>query len=648
MRPHLAAALLGAALAGQTADPAVWRASLDRHLAAVGRAVPPFLVVRAAIHDGGARLPVTTYVRAQPFGFRRDVFDAAGKPRGKWITDGRYAWDANGALLEPAAARLCLELAFVDGLLYRLGNRLTGGPDTAAPWPLRDHENLPADCPRNLQTHWVGLLSPAGTMLQFHFDARDGLLVEVAVADVPPAPTWTRLLDWREHGGIRLPMRQFAGVVGSPALIDYRVESVELPASMPDGLFAGAPPGTVAGEIDAGPLLLVAGAVPGTTVLLAPIELEGFAAAIGVLDTGATRSGVTPVLATAVGLAPRSAIGVTTLTAKVEMQTAWLHRLALGQYTMHQFTVTASQLPAVVGQPFDRQPGVLVGTDVLFAGSPVFDLRGARLRLRGSPVAPLSATAVGPVVTMPLRRDRGSLLVEVRVGDRNVTALLDTGMPFAMRLDDRALTELGLPATAAGWQAAGALPLDGAEAGGRSTPGYIAELPVIEFGDGPRVRLEWADVQFSEVDAAHPEIGSFLGMGALRGFARIGIDLERAVLELELPAGTAAAPDGAFVIADPGRFSGCVLQVPPSAARDGRIMLPRIGHVVPGSIAERAGLRVGDLLARIDGEACGALPAAELHRLLWLRPGTAVVLDLFDVVADKPRRREVRLVGEPR
>jgi hypothetical protein len=621
--------VLAGGAAGQNPDPASWQRTLERHVATMGR-IPPFLVVRATIRSEASRTPVTTFVRATPFGFRREIARTDNQPGRVWITDGRHAWDDAGVLLDPLEARSCFEFAFIDGLLYRASNRLAAGPDTKEPWALRDHANLPPDCPRNLRTHWVGLMSPAGTMPQFHFDANDATLVEIAVTDIHPATTWTRYLDWRDHAGVRLPMRQVMGILGQPVLTETHVDSVDLPDQLPDALFAGNPVRPLPNEGNAGGIEVVAGDIPGSAHFVLPtVELDLHTAAIGLLDTGATRSTITRELAGALGIPQRSNLGITTLTSNLEVQAGWLHRLALGSCALDQFVVAVMELPVVTGQPADRQPSAVIGTDMLFAGSPVFDLQRGRVSLRGRPTAPLAAPAGSVVITLPLHRSGNSVYVDVRVGEATVRALLDTGSPFVLRLDPTSLRQLGLPATRAEWTAAGALPLPTGEAGGKSTLAHVLQLPAFALGAAGQVLYTNAAVQVSDAEAAPGTPAAIVGAGALRTFLRIGLDLERNLLELERPTDDTAG-NGVCEIAGAGRFAGCSLLTPPVGTRDGRLLLPRVGHVAAGSPAHRAGLRDGDFVLRIDGQATAAMRPGEASRRLWLDTGRAVVLDVLD------------------
>ncbi len=636
----LCALLAVGAARGQAADPAAWAATLQRHLGAVGSEVPPVLRITGTWEDGKNIIPMVTYVRAEPYAFRSETRPPGASPS-VVISDGRSAWDDAGRLLDPGTARPVLEIAFVEGLLYRRSG-IAGGPADATAWQLRDHEHLPVDFPRNLRTHWVTMRSPAGTLMHFHFDANDGLLVEVGL-DEPSLPAaWLRFRDWQQCGPIKLPMRRASGMHRGQGAVSYQIEKVEFPASLPDELFAGNPRRPLGLRVDAGRLLTVPLGVPGSAAFLAPdIELNDSGVAIGIADTGATSTAVTPPLAETLGLPRHSVKRFHSLTTVMESPIGWLHQLVLGERLEPQLQVIVMRLPYASALPPDRQPAVLLGNDVLFAGSPVFDVGGRRLWLRGEPVTPLASDARGPVLQVPLFRGCGTVHVDVRVGERTVRALLDTGMPFVLRLDTRALQQLGLPHTPVEWTRGGALPLDVTEAGGKSTGGFVAELPALELGSSPVLRFLRPCVMFAEAHpGSDPVNAAIVGAGALACFARAGIDLERLLLELEVAGGAEASDGGAVTIAPAGRYAGCAVRAPPSAAAGGRLSLPRLVDVASGGAVHRAGLRDGEWLLRVNGQSAVAIGHDELQRLFWLREGH--VLDL-EVIGVDGRRRRVRV-----
>ncbi len=149
-------------------------AVLGRHARVVcgSTGLPPaaMLITGTMTMTGAQPVEVTTWVRRQPFGFRREIRSAdPASPPIVMITDGRYAWDAAGRPLDAMRSRLCFESACIDGLLYLDPAAIEGGPETREPWQLRDHDgSLPPGFATGLRTNWVGVRSPAGTSLQVH------------------------------------------------------------------------------------------------------------------------------------------------------------------------------------------------------------------------------------------------------------------------------------------------------------------------------------------------------------------------------------------------------------------------------------------------------------------------------------------------
>ncbi|MFY9345011.1 MAG: aspartyl protease family protein [Planctomycetota bacterium] len=133
---------------------------------------------------------------------------------------------------------------------------------------------------------------------------------------------------------------------------------------------------------------------------------------------------------------------------------------------------------------------------------------------------------------MPVHRVGRSVQVDMRVGEATVRALFDTGAPFVLRLDRNALQRRGLPAAVAAWTGAGALPLPMGAAGGKNTMTWITTLPSWGLGDGARVRYVDAAVQFADVEVSVGTHSAIVGAGALRAFARVGLGIERNLLEL--------------------------------------------------------------------------------------------------------------------
>ena len=115
-----------------------------------------------------------------------------------------------------------------------------------------------------------------------------------------------------------------------------------------------------------------------------------------------------------------------------------------------------------------------------------------------------------------------------------------------------------------------------------------------------------------------------LGAGALSVFARVGLDVSRARLELE--PGSDLVKDGeGWRAPAPGVFLG--LRVQGETPRDG---MPASGLLVvevpPATPAAAAGIERGDRVLRVDGMQCMGELRAEWVEGLWARSGACTLL----------------------
>ncbi len=425
---------------------------------------------------------------------------------------------------------------------------------------------------------------------------------------------------------------------GHPVQTLYEIAAVKTSPSLPAELFAGCPRQETPSLQRAGKLQVVPHTVPGSANLVMPeVEVDGLHPVIAIVDTGASRTGVQPEFATALGLPRRGLRELATLTGSLQAYTAWMEQLRLGERVALQMQVLVLRLPSTLALAADRQAGVLVGDDVLFADSPVFDLAGGELLCRGRPVTPLAELQPrGRVVTLPLVHEGHVVFVDVEVNGVTLKAMLDTGAPNTLRLNRRALERCGLPVTVAAWTARGAVAISTVEAGGKQTTNLVGTIDAFRLGP---VRFDHPVVDLTGLGAEENNITDvILGAGALLPFARVGVDLQRQRLELE--SGPGAPVDGEVTVPSPGTFLGIVLRAPPSAAAAEGLGWPAVVEVAPNSPAARAGVRSKDLLRSVDGVSCAATPMGEVNRRLWVARGSSVLLELIGEGGD---RRSVRL-----
>jgi hypothetical protein len=207
--PLLAAAFLAAVLVsmcrrpeaapGPTEPPAHVAAAedfLQRHaanvLAADGAATADF-VVEAVAADPARPRHIRTFVRRQPFGFRRELRDSPDGLPVVQVSDGRHAWrpgpDAPaglGELLRGEDARLVLESAWIDSLRYLdasgLAQRLMLGPAMSLPvLPGTPRELVPTGPVQPMVAYL-----PSGLELRLYFDPADGRLLGLANPTIVP------------------------------------------------------------------------------------------------------------------------------------------------------------------------------------------------------------------------------------------------------------------------------------------------------------------------------------------------------------------------------------------------------------------------------------------------------------------------------
>lgn len=214
-------------------------------------------------------------------------------------------------------------------------------------------------------------------------------------------------------------------------------------------------------------------------------------------------------------------------------------------------------------------------------------------------------------------------------------ALFDTGFSGTLFLSAAAADKASVPRdpkTVRG-------PAFGQEVGGVG-PARRLDLNLLleAFELGPlRFRGVWAQVQMKpDAEDARRSFEALVGTGVLLPFPRVGIDTDRAVLEFELPPGVRPGRDGSVEVPSLGAFAGAMFVATDLDRPAG------VRGVMPGSPADRAGLRAGDLVLTLGGEVVASQDLASVLRRTWLRPGAELVLDVMAAGATEPRRIVVR------
>jgi len=482
---------------------------------------------------------------------------------------------------------------------------------------------------------------PHGTCWLAHI-ARDSGRLTTLLDSTQVTRRWYRLGDWRPLAdGLVLPTRIEEGLDDTVGVV-IRITSARAGLSHADALFPDAPDPPLAPVTDVARLLLVPHPIPGAGSVVFPEgTVQGERGALGnvwtLFDTGASGAYVQPDLADALGLLRLGAETSFGVAGGGVSLMRWIDRLQLGRHPLLQLPAASAPFPPHNEVPAANAPGVVLGGPRLIELSPVLDLRAGRLLLRGRTTAgavrPLSEITGKPALAVPLRDDgKGRPLVELSLGGAPLTALLDTGMPFALRLARSDLRRLGLPDDDANWLARGALPYRVTGVHGHGRDELLVRLEQDALVGPVTLRRPWVLLASADLDApdAQAEFRSLVGCGALTAFEQVGFDWSGKRLELVAPAGVLVAPavgaPGAprAVVPPPGAFLGFILGPPDAGATSRPHNLPHVLKVIAGTPAARAGLQAGDMLVDVAGAPCDGLAPMDVWERLRVSVGDAV------------------------
>ncbi len=559
-------------------------------------------------------------------------------PASTFVTDGERAWrlrpDGTGEPMPGEAATSCLENAFFAGLAYieaarqPFAGRLVPWDEIRAALP--DPLAAPSTSPDVL-----AIRTPPGSVWLGLFDPGNGRLL--ALVD-PNAESrrWRRFDEWKDWGGVVLPAREEHLYANSPLPpTSVRLERVRTGLRHPPELFAGNPVPPRPPLSEGARVLVARSSVPGSAYFALPeVRVNGAALALALLDTGADKVVVPPDLARALGVPRFFCEGVAGLYGPAHSTVCWIDSLSFDGERLLQVPADATGLPGL--PEFPRPPGVVLGGKALVRDSPVLDLARERLSFRGEPVTPLErlrreGAGKGGVVVLPVERRRSNawtLKLEATVEGKGLAAVLDTGIPWVLRLHPPGLRRAGLPTDAERWLRRGAVPLAQTGAGGVGGLDFLVRLEEVALG--PVVyRKPWVLVALEGAEgSAASEFDALVGAGALLPFERIGIDASRMLRELgpgpDLPAGG----DGRVSVPPPGEFLGIGLGPPEQRSPAGAEGLPHVHEVLAGLPAARAGVRKGDYLRAVDGFPCAGRAPGEIYGRLWPREGEKVEVEI--------------------
>jgi len=317
-----------------------------------------------------------------------------------------------------------------------------------------------------------------------------------------------------------------------------------------------------------------------------------------VLDTGASRNLVSPALARQLGLEPAGTVRAETPLGAVQGGEVTLPPLAVGRFEQRDQRALVSEPARLLGPAGDGIDGVL-GVPWLAGQRAELDLRGwtGRFGADDGAACPAGLDAV------PLTRHLTLAVIALDAGERYV---LDSGNPAGLI---RIEAEPPVPATP-GLILAGGM--------------RLTVLP--EAALGPQRRSNVPVLRLTQ-----PALRRVLG-NAARGLAGTAF-LDGARWALDLARDRLCVEAGRF--ATPGGF-GLV----PERAGEGL----HVQQVLPGSPADRAGLRPGETITHWAG-----LPASRALSELWqaLQGREELVLGVGDPVRELTLRRAIFAPAAP-
>jgi hypothetical protein len=619
-----------------------------RMRAAAGAAADPSagdLEIRGQVQvEDGKRFGLSVRIRRTPFAYREELSwrGASAPPPGiartaVFVSDGVRCWNLadeagpTGPMTGWPAVQL-LDNVNLFRLLIEPRAMLESGLDRPARVVTADQARPGVD-----EEALFGVFRH-GTAWVARVDRTSGRLT-VLTDSTGVTQRWYLLHDWRPLGdGLTLPARIETGVerTTGPILL---LESAHAGLHHAADRFPGDPLPPLGEVEEVARLIVVQHPTPGAaSVVLPQGRVQRAGGSISdvwtVFDTGASGLNLAPELAASLDL-PR--LGLQSSTGALGGGLSdWLFvdRFDLGSRAWLQLPAAVSPLPPQNELPSEHPMGVVFGGARLLETSPVLDLRGGRLLLRGRAAADgvrtLASITGRTSLTLPLRDDgHGKPLLDVTLGGPSITALLDTGLPATLRLAASDQRRLGLPDDASYWLERGAVPyrVSGIHGHARDELQVRLEQDLVL---GPvTLRRPLVTLMSAALDAPDSKAvqESQVGMGALSAFDLVGFDWNRMLLELVPPAAILQTGEPARASVPPvGDFLGFALGAPERGPTERPRSLPLVLRVSEGSAAARAGLHEGDRLAEVDGTPCDGVAPMELWGRLRAGGGTVVRL----------------------
>ncbi len=603
----------------KTADPEVEGCKtvdeiLALHEESLGAFARADFVRSAIVFRNGSSERVRITVRREPFAYREDWT----KPTGSavLISDGRRVWGSRpgqrtqsmGArgllryeLLPAPLSRAVLERAFVMGRRYLDRELWTGRSGVDASARLEAFPQQGAKQSGDLEVGRAVLrmhvIAAGEARIQFWIDAKDGRLWAITEPDVDRR--WRRFGKFVKRGKAWIAQERVWGLYDREGGAVWQLQEPKIVQKHPPRLFPF--PYAVKPAWRTGPRLHLryVSSPWHRGLMVEGLTLNGHRIDQVLFDTGASQSALLPHRVRALQLFPARRTSHGTIADRRMGMLYWFDRLRLSGIAVDQSVLLSSD----PGQPLwllpDRPMSMLLGGEAIFGDAPVLDIAGGQLLLRNAAVTPLSKrTGVGPVVELPMQGD-GPGYVPVRLGDRQVMALVDSGWSGLFLFSVKAAIKLGLPATREALIAAGGRSFVIQGVGGAQTTQWEITVPSVSLGpirfDRPRISVQDPE----EGDPART-YDALVGCGALAHFRKIGFDPLRHKLEIE--PGMPRGKDGLFHVPSPPSDPGLLLR--PAASSEGPKASPTVIAIVADSPAALVGIQPGDRLISLDNRPC--------------------------------------------
>ncbi|HET6350477.1 MAG TPA: PDZ domain-containing protein [Candidatus Krumholzibacteria bacterium] len=465
--------------------------------------------------------------------------------------------------------------------------------------------------------------APAGRKAQLQFDKKTGLIVRSIVKHDQVSVVVTNS-DFRVMNGWKMAFKTVQTVPGMAAnTATVQIEHVDFPADIPDDQFL---PPAVAGASGVTWLKQDGSArLPfeyiGRHVWLR-VAVDGHAPANFVFDTGASLSVIDSTYAASIGLKTEGsmqAMGGASSKGRASFATVDSLRVAASDgdgIEVHGLKVAVVSLNPLLAPFFWRDCAGIVGFDVIsqfvtrldYDGHQLFFFDPKTFKYDGKGTA-LAMTLAGNVPVVDIKVD-GAYEGGARV-DVGSDALLDLHTPFVKKNDLIAKAKKSITTTAGGV--------------GGLFHSQLARMQSVEVGpytiDDPLIGLSTTE----QGALASEDYAGNIGNRLLERFT-VTLDYERRQIWLEPGAHYSEHANYSRLGARFAKMGDNVIAT----------------QIIAGSAAEKAGLREGDVVTEIDGQAAASLDHDRLERQFEEgKPGTKVNIT---VMRDgKPRKLTAKL-----